>query len=115
VKLPAWSFELLRDTNAPFDRVVEKLMDGEHYYEWHPRHRLVAPRVVMRDEARAEIEHQEKPIPGVEERSCYEIQRRGERVILLYKVKFKGLPVLLLMAYWRIKSTHLWERFVETL
>ena len=115
MKLPVWSFELLRDTNAPFERVVEKLMDGDHYFEWHPRHWKVAPCLVMRDDSRAEIGNQERPVFGVEEWSRYVIQRSGDRVTLLYEGKFKGLPVLLLMAYWRIKSTRLWERFVETL
>ena len=115
MKLPAWSFELLRDTDAPFERVVEKLMDGEHYGAWHPRHKQTDPHLVMRVETRAEIEHHERPIPGVEEWSRYVIERSGQRVILKHEGKFRGLPVLLLMAYWRIKSTRLWERFVETL
>ncbi|MBL0209910.1 MAG: hypothetical protein IPQ13_03195 [Holophagaceae bacterium] len=115
MKLPVWSFELLRDTDAPFERVVERLLDGGRYGEWHPRHRHALPQLLMRDEARAEIQHQERPFPGVEEWSRYLIERKGDRVVLLHQGKFKGFPVLLLMAYWRIKSTRLWERFVEAL
>ena len=115
MKVPVWSFELVRDTNAPFERVVEKLLAGERYGEWHPRHRRTAPRLVMRDDSCAEIDHQDQPVPGVVEWSRYVVRRGGERVTLLHEGKFKGFPVLLLMAYWRIKSTRLWERFVETL
>ncbi len=115
MKLPVWSFEMLRDTDAPFERVVEKLMDGERYGEWHPRHRRVSPRMAVNDGDRVEIEHRDQPLAGVEEWSRYVVWRNGERVALLHVGKFKGLPVLLFMAYWRIKSTRLWERFVEAL
>ncbi len=115
MKLPTWSFELLRDTNAPFERVVEKLMDGEHYFEWHPRHGHVSPQMVLNEGDRVEIEHRDEPVIGVEEWSRYVVQRSGERIVLLHIGRFRGIPVLLLMAYWRIKSTRLWERFVETL
>ena len=115
MKLPVWSFELLQDTNAPFERVVEKLMDGEHYGAWHPRHERVSPRLIVNEGDRVEIEHRNKPVIGVEEWSRYVVQRSGERVVLLHVGRFRGLPVLLLMAYWRIKSTRLWERFVESL
>ena len=115
MKLPVWSFELMRDTDAPFERVVEKLMDGERYGSWHPRHGRVSPQLLINEPGRVEIEHRDHPMMGVEEWSHYVVDRRGERVTLLHKGKFKGLPVLLLMAYWRVKSTRLWERFVETL
>lgn len=115
MKLPVWSFELQRSTDAPFERVVERLLDGERYHEWHPRHRRVAPRLVVNDEDHVEIEHRDAPIMGVEEWSRYVVRRQGERAILLHTGKFKGFPVLILMAYWRIKSANLWERFVETL
>ncbi len=115
MKLPVWSFELVRDTDAPFERVVEKLLDGEHYGAWHPRHTRVAPRLVVDEDDRIEIAHRDEPVVGVEEWSRYVVQRSGERVNLTYEGKFKGLPVVLLMAYWRIKSDHLWERFVESL
>lgn len=115
MKLPTWSFELLRDTNAPFERVVEKLLDGERYHEWHPRLQRATPRLVMRDGSRAEIEHRGRPVPGVEEWGRYVVQRSGDRVMLLHTGRFRGMPVLLLMAYWRIKSARLWEHFVETL
>ena len=115
MKLPTWSFELLRDTDAPFERVVEKLMDGEGYSEWHPRHRRVMPHLVVDEGDRAEIEHRDVPLMGVEEWSRYVVQRSGERIVLLHIGRFRGLPVLLLMAYWRIKSIRLWERFVESL
>jgi len=115
VKLPVWSFELQRETDAPFERVVERLMDGEHYGAWHPRHGRVSPRLVVSEQNRVEIEHRNIPVMGVEEWSRYVVELRGERVTLLHVGRFRGLPVLLLMAYWRIKSTRLWERFVETL
>lgn len=115
MKKPVWSFQLVRDTDAPFERVVEKLMDGEHYGAWHPRHARVSPELVVNEGERVEIEHRDEPVVGVEEWSRYVVQRSGGRVILLHEGKFKGLPVLLLMAYWRIKSTRLWERFVESL
>lgn len=115
MKLPVWSFELLQDTNAPFERVVERLMDGEHYGAWHPRYQRVSPRLVVNEGDWVEIEHRDKPVIGVEESSRYVVRRHGERVILLHTGKFKGFPVLFLMAYWRIKSANLWERFVESL
>ncbi len=115
MKLPVWSFELLRDTNAPFERVVEKLMDGERYGAWHPRHERASPHLVVNEAGHVEIEHRDKPVMGVEERSRYVVRRSGERVVLLHEGRFKGIPVLLLMAYWRIKSARLWERFVESL
>ncbi len=115
MKYPVWSFELLRDTDAPFERVVEKLMDGESYFQWHPRHAITTPQLVVREEGRAEIDHVDAPLAGVSEWSRYVVQREGERVILLYVGRFKGLPVLLLMGYWRLKSARLWERFVESL
>ncbi|MBL0312987.1 MAG: hypothetical protein IPP78_09815 [Holophagaceae bacterium] len=115
MKLPAWSFELLRDTDAPFERVQEKFLDGERYGAWHPRHARVSPQLVVNEPDRVEIEHWDNPVPGVEEWSRYVVNRRGGRVALLHTGKFKGLPVLLLMAYWQLKSARLWERFVETL
>ncbi len=115
MKLPVWSFELLRDTDAPFERVVEKLLDGDRYGDWHPRHSQVNPQLVLKAADRAEIEYRDEPVPGVEEWSRYVVQRSGGRVLLLHVGRFRGLPVLLLMAYWRIKSARLWERFVETL
>lgn len=115
MKLPAWSFELSRNTDAPFGRVVEKLMDGDRYGSWHPRHARVSPRMLVDKPDRVEIEHRDQPVLGVEEWSRYVVQRSGERLILLHQARFKGLPVLLLMAYWRIKSERLWERFVESL
>ncbi len=115
MKLPVWSMELSRDTNAPFEAVVEKLIDGERYGQWHPRHQRVSPQLVMKDGERAEIEHRDKPVPWVEEWSTYVVQRLGDRVVLVYVGRFKGLPVLLLMAYWRMVSARLWERFVENL
>jgi hypothetical protein len=115
VKVPVWSFELLRDTDAPFDRIVERLMDGEHYGAWHPRHERVSPQLIVNERDRAEIEYRTNPVMGVEEWSRYVVSCRGERVLLLHEGKFKGIPVLFLMAYWRIKSTRLWERFVESL
>lgn len=115
MKTPVWSFQLLRDTDAPFERVVAKLLEGGRYHEWHPRHRQVLPRLLRQDGARAEIEHQERPVPGVEERSRYVVERSGGRVTLLHEGRFKGFPVLLFMAYWRLKSERLWDRFVESL
>lgn len=115
MKLPVWSFELMRDTDAPFERVVEKLLDGERYSDWHPRHDCVSPRLIVNESDRVEIEHQDQPLAGVEEWSRYVVRREEGRVTLRHVGRFKGLPVLLLMAYWRIKSERLWERFVETL
>ena len=115
MKLPVWSFELLRDTNAPFERVVERLMDGDHYYEWHPRHDHVSPQLALNEGDRVEIEHRAEPVMGVEEWSRYIVERIGGRVVLRHVGRFRGIPVLLLMAYWRLKSTRLWERFVESL
>lgn len=115
MKLPVWSFELVRDTDAPFERVVEKLMDGERYHEWHPRYRRAVPRLVVNEGDHVEIEHRHKPLLGVEEWSRYVVRRQGTRLILLHAGKFKGWPVLFLMPCWRIKSANLWERFVEHL
>lgn len=115
MKLPVWSFELVRDTDAPFERVVEKLMDGERYHEWHPRHRRAAPQLVVNQADLVEIEHRDRPLPGVEEWSRYVVRRQGTRLILHHTGKFKGVPVLVLMAYWRLMSANLWERFVESL
>ena len=52
---------------------------------------------------------------GVEEVSRYVVQVQEDRVILMYAGRFKGLPVLVLMPYWRLLSERLWERFVESL
>lgn len=115
MKLPVWSFELQRSTNAPFERVVERLLDGEHYHDWHPRHRHITPRLVVNETDHVEVEYRDKPLLGVEECSRYVVRRQGEQAILLHIGKFKGFPVLFLMPYWHLRSANLWERFVETL
>lgn len=69
----------------------------------------------MNDGRRAEIEHHERPLAAVEEVSRYVVEAQGDRVTLVYTGRFKGLPVLVLMPYWRIRSEPLWEQFVESL
>lgn len=112
---PVWSFTLQRTTNAPLERVAERLKDGADYGAWHPRHGRADLEIAHEDASRLEVLHRARPLPGVEECERYVVTRRGEGLVLAYEARFKGWPVLLMMSWWRIASDKLWERFVERL
>lgn len=112
---PAWSFELVRDTNAPMHRVVEALLDGEGFYRWHPRLRQVEGQIRLREPEHFLMDYSLRPCPGVEEAGSFELCLEGERLLLIHRVKFKGWPVLLLMGWWRVRSHRMWERLVRSL
>jgi len=112
---PAWSFELVRDTNAPMQKVVEVLLDGGAFHRWHPRLRAVEGRIRKREAEHFLMDYMVRPVPGVEESGSFELRREGERVLLIHRAKFKGWPVLLLMGWWRVRSHRMWERLVRSL
>ena len=113
MKRPVWHFELVRDTNAPFDLVRQKLLDGQAYYKWHPRHRSATPEIIEDGEC-FEIVCR---FPGffVYEEARYRVEAIDGRLLLTYRNRFKGWPVLPLMGWWRIKSERVWERFIACL
>ena len=114
-KTPVWTLELIRDTNAPFERVREALLDGAQWGAWHPVYRHGSPRVVNEAPDLVEIDDEETPFPGVRERLHFQIRRQEDRVLLLYSGRFKGWAVPLLIGLWRLERRDLWERFVRTL
>ncbi len=114
-KTPVWTLELIRDTNAPFERVKEVLLDGPRWGAWHPVYRQASPRVVNEEAGVAEIDAEESPFPGVTERLHFQIRQQGDRVLLLYSGRFKGWAVPLMLGWWRLERRDLWERFVRTL
>ena len=114
-KTPVWTLELIRDTDAPFHRVREALLDGPRYGAWHPVYRSASPRIVNEEPGLAEIDCEESPFPGVTERLRFQIRQQGDRVLLVYSGRFKGWAVPLLLGWWRLERRDLWERFVRTL
>lgn len=114
-KTPVWTLELIRDTNAPFERVRQVLLDGSGYGAWHPVYRHAAPRLVNETGDLVEIDAEETPFPGVTERMRFQIRRQDGRVLLVYAGRFKGWAVPLLIGLWRWERKDLWERFVRAL
>ncbi|HZU53808.1 MAG TPA: hypothetical protein VFF77_07925 [Holophagaceae bacterium] len=114
-KKPVWTFELIRDTDAPFERVLEALLDGARYGAWHPGYRSAAPFLSSRAEDRAEVVVEGSPFPGVSELTHFQIRKQEGRTLLLSAARFKGWPVPLLLGWWRLERRDLWERFVRVL
>ncbi|MDR0498304.1 MAG: hypothetical protein LBH03_01055 [Holophagales bacterium] len=110
---PVWHFELVRDTNAPLALVREALLNGQNYSQWHPRHRTASPEIVE-DGERLEVLCRIHKF-GVREEARYIAEPANGRLLLTYRNRFSGWPVILLMGWWRIKSEHIWERFVSSL
>jgi hypothetical protein len=113
VKRPVWQFELIRDTNAPFVLVREALLDKTNYRKWNSRHHSVLPEI-LED---AECFEVRCCVCGffIYEEAWYRAEPTGERVLLTYRNRFKGWPVLPMMGWWRIKSQRIWERFIASL
>jgi hypothetical protein len=110
---PVWQFELVRDTNAPFDLVREALLDGPGYNRWHPRRRRASPQIVEDGEC-FEVSCSFLGF-GVHEDAWYIVEKLDGRLLLTYRNRFKGWPVVILMGWWRIRSERLWERFIASL
>jgi hypothetical protein len=113
VKRPVWHFELVRDTNAPFAFVREALLKGQDYHLWHPRRRSASPEIIEDGES-FEILCCYQWL-GVAEEARYRVERSDGRLLLVYKNRFRGWLVLPLMGWWRIRSEHVWERFIASL
>ncbi len=114
-KTPVWTFELIRDTDAPFERVLEALLDGERYGAWHPGYASTVPHLSAQEKDQAEVVVEGSPFPGVAELTHFQIRQQEGRVVLLYATRFKGWPVPLLIGWWRLERRDLWERFVRSL
>jgi hypothetical protein len=110
---PVWQFELVRDTNAPLERVREALLNGQAYHLWHPRHRFVEPEIIEDGEC-FEVKCRIRGL-GVCEEASYRAEPAEGRLVLTYKNRFKGWPVILLMGWWRIRSEHIWERLISSI
>lgn len=114
MKQPVWTLELLRDTNAPLDKVLDRLGDGPGWSQWHPVPRPVAlQQEPLAEGAAFRVTHPRRW--GVLEEERMTATRDGERVLLAYTARFKGWPALLLMGWWRYQRGRLWERFVDGL
>ncbi|MDR2697111.1 MAG: hypothetical protein LBB40_01385 [Holophagales bacterium] len=103
----------MRDTNAPFALVREALLNGQNYRLWHPRHRSVSPEIIE-DGERLEILCRIRGL-GVYEEARYFVEPTDGRLLLTYQNRFSGWPVIILMGWWRIRSEHIWERFIASL
>lgn len=114
-KKPVWTYELIRDTDAPFERVLDALMDGSRYGAWHPSYQKVAPFLSSREDDRADVVVEGSPFLGVSELTHFQIRKQVGRVLLLSAARFKGWPVPLLIGWWRFERRNLWERFVRAL
>lgn len=114
MKRPAWSLELVRDTNAPLELVQASLKKTD-FRDWHPRLAGVCPELETTEDGSFRMNYHQNPCWGVLEMGQLEVQRKGDRTLLIHRARFKGWPVLLLMGWWRLHSHRMWERFVETL
>ena len=114
-KKPVWTFELIRDTDAPFERVLEALLDGPRYGAWHPGHATAAPVLRSQEADQAEVVVEGSPFPGVSELTHFQVRKQEGRVLLLCAARFKGWPVPLLIGWWRLERRDLWDRFVRAL
>ena len=110
---PVWQFELVRDTNAPFQLVRDALLDGHGYHRWHPRCRKAAPQIVEDGERFVALCSFNRLC--IEEDAWYMVEKQENRLLLTYKNRFKGWPAIILMGWWRIRSERLWERLIESL
>ena len=110
---PIWQFELVRDTNAPLKLVRDMLLNGQTYHLWHPRHRKVQPEIVEDGEC-LEISYNVRGLL-VHEDVRYRVEPDHGRLLLTYRNRFKGWPVILLMGWWRIRSEHIWERLISSI
>ena len=114
-KKPVWTFELIRDTDAPLERVLAALLDGTGYGAWHPSYAKATPHLSHQGEGLAEVVLQGSPFPGVLELMHFQIRTQEHRTLLLCVSRFKGWPVPLLIGWWRLERRDLWERFVRAL
>jgi len=110
---PVWQFELVRDTNAPFQLVRNALLDGASYYRWHPRCRRADPQIV--EDGECFVASCRFNRLGIEEDAWYTVEKQEGRLLLTYRNRFKGWPVIFLMGWWRIRSERIWERLIELL
>jgi hypothetical protein len=113
VTRPVWSFEVVRDTDAPFDVVRRVLLDGKSYRSWNPRHAR-AELKVTEDGARLEVLRRARSI-GAYEEATYRVEPLDGRLLLTYRSRFRGWAVLLFMGWWRVRSERVWERFIASL
>jgi hypothetical protein len=112
---PAWSFELVRDTNAPLTVVRKALLNGDDYHKWHPRHSKAAPEIIEDGEC-LEIVCRTSTF-GLHEEARYRVEpaAAGGRLLLTYRNTFRGWPIILLMGWLRVRSERVWERFIASL
>jgi len=110
---PVWQFELVRDTNAPFQLVRNALLDGASYHRWHPRCRRADPQIV--EDGERFVASCRFNRLGIEEDAWYTVEKQESRLLLTYRNRFKGWPVIFLMGWWRIRSERVWERLIESL
>lgn len=115
VKRPVWSFEEVRDTNAPVSVVTAFLKDPASLPRWQPRLRGASLHVLEEGLARFVAAYAWRPTWGVAEEGRLEVIEAGGRTLLTHRARFRGWPVLLLMGWWRLRSHHMWERLVRSL
>lgn len=114
MKRPVWTFELVRETNAPLEPLLERLQDGTTWGDWHPRHATAAPQG-SQEGAGWTFQATWPQHLGLQEWETFQLQPGDQGVRLTYRARFKGWPVLLLMGWWRLRSEFLWERLVQSL
>jgi hypothetical protein len=110
---PVWSFEIVRDTDAPFGVVRRALLDGGGYGSWSPRH-AKAEMEVAEDGACLEVLRRARSL-GAREDAAYRVEPMGGRLLLTYRGRFRGWTAILFMGWWRMRSERVWERFVASL
>jgi hypothetical protein len=113
VTRPVWSFEVVRDTDAPFDVVRKALLEDGGYRRWNPRH-TKAELEVTEDGARLEVLRRARSL-GASEEATYSVEPQDGRLLLTYRSRFRGWTVLLFMGWWRVRSERVWDRFVASL
>ena len=115
MKRPVWSFQEVRDTNAPLAVVAPRLKDAMALKTWHPRLAGAPLEIVQDSDVRLMLRYVWSPVPGLIEEGELEATGQGDRTLLAHRARFKGWLVLPLMGWWRLRSHRMWERFVETL
>ena len=93
-KTPVWTLELIRDTDAPFARVREALLDGPRLGAWHPVYRQAW---------------------GAEERIVLSASQDGDRTHLRLEAVLKGWAGFLRVPFFTWRVDHYLDRFVESL